>query len=79
MVDGPYRRVDETAMKMSDLNDVLASRYEVDVYADPLIGPWVAHVFVVTKTTRQLLASFGAVDEATARDAAYEFLKDRPR
>ena len=60
------------------LNDILASRYEVEVIEAPN-GTWYGTVWLVTKTTRiSLYTSMGAtMDEA--RDAAYQFLRDRPR
>ena len=59
------------------LFDVLASRYEVEVIEAN--GTWYGIVWLVTKSTRiSPYTSVGAtMDEA--RDAAYQFVKDRPR
>ena len=60
--------------------DTLASRYEVTVEQDPDIGPWIATVWLVSKTSRQDIAIFsGRLSAEDARDDAYSFLKDRPR
>lgn len=63
---------------MTDLYDVLASRYEVEL-TESADGIWYGTVWLVTKTTRisPYTSMGGTRDEA--RDAAYQFLKDRPR
>ncbi len=64
-------------MRTQRLYAVLESRYEAELAQ---VGDvWTATVWLVTKTDRNLLATFVDVDEQTARDAAYEFLMERPR
>ena len=62
---------------MTDLNDVLASRYEVDI--EQAEHGWRGNVWLITKTTRQHLFSVAAPQEQAAREATYQFLMDRPR
>ena len=60
---------------MQRLYSVLESRYEAE-----LIGPseagdlWTAIVWLVTKTSRNRLATFTDVCETAARNAAYTFI-----
>ncbi len=60
------------------LYDVLASRYEVEVFEAPN-GTWYGTVWLVTKSTRISPYTSKGATEDEARNAAYQFLKDRPR
>lgn len=62
------------------MTDTLASRYEVEV-EPPVVGnqSWVSVVSLVTAATWYQIAVFFRSDKQEARDAAYQFLKDRPR
>ncbi len=59
------------------LHEALASSYQTEV--EPLAGGWVATVYIVTKTTRLEIYKIASADETSARNNAYEFLRDRPR
>ena len=59
------------------LYDTLASSYHTEV--GPVDGGWVATVYIVTKTSRLRIFQCLRLDELAARNAAYEFIGDRPR
>ena len=59
------------------LHNALASSYQTEV--KPIDDGWLATVYIVTKTNRLRIFWCGRRDEQEARDAAYQFLKDRPR
>ncbi len=61
------------------LHDLLASRYEVSIHQLSYPTQYIAEVHLVSKTSVQHLASFTRTEEQEARDAAYQFLKERPR
>ncbi len=62
------------------LYSVLESRYEAELSApSEIVDCWTANVWLVTKTSRSLLAQFADVCETAAREAAYRFIAERPR
>ena len=65
---------------MTQLYSVLESRYEAEIVEpSEIVDCWTATVWMVTRTSRRLLASFADVCETATRDAAYKFIAERPR
>ena len=56
------------------------SRYEAEIVApSEVVDCWTANVWMGTKASRRLLASFVDVCETAASDAAWRFMAERPR